>query len=68
MDRGLHLQAGCRAQVHPSLMQPLQRCGAAGTIIGLLADVNLFYEYENREQVLAQAAAAAHEEQAAGMA
>lgn len=41
----------------------LQRCGAAGTIIGLLADVNLFYEYENREQVLAQAAQAAQEKQ-----
>lgn len=41
----------------------LQRCGAAGTIIGLLADVNLFYEYENREQVLAQAAQAAQEQQ-----
>ncbi|PRW33114.1 putative serine threonine- phosphatase 2A regulatory subunit B subunit TON2 [Chlorella sorokiniana] len=41
----------------------LQRCGAAATIIGLLADVNLFYEYENREQVLAQAAQAAQEQQ-----
>ena len=52
---------------HPAVCADLQRCGAAGTIIGLLADVNLFYEYENREQVLAQAAAAAQEEQAAGM-
>ena len=51
----------------PPLHRPsgadLQRCGAAGTIIGLLADVNLVYEYENREQVLAQAAQAAQGQQ-----
>ncbi|KAL4439974.1 hypothetical protein ABPG75_002975 [Micractinium tetrahymenae] len=36
-----------------------QRCGAAGTIIGLLLDVNLFWEYENREALLQQQQAAA---------
>jgi hypothetical protein len=43
----------------------LQRCGAAGTIIGLLLDVNLFWEYENREALLQQQQAAAQQEAAA---
>jgi hypothetical protein len=43
----------------------LQRCGAAGTIIGLLLDVNLFWEYENREALLQQQQAAAAGEAAA---
>lgn len=66
------LHADCLSLPAATIRHPagadLQRCGAAGTIIGLLADVNLFYEYENREQVLAQAAAAAQEEQAAALA
>lgn len=57
-----HSSAHCRSCCCRPAAADLQRCGAAGTIIGLLADVNMFYEYENREQVLAQAAAAAQEQ------
>lgn len=60
-------QPGCSTYIpHPATPRAdLQRCGAAGTIIGLLADVKLFFEYENREQMLAQAAAAAQEQEEA---
>lgn len=46
---------------HSTVLHPadLQRCGAAGTIIGLLLDANLFWEHENREALLQQQAAAA---------
>ena len=30
----------------------LQKCGMAATIVGLLADVNLFWEYDNRETLM----------------
>ena len=30
----------------------LQKCGMAATIIGMLADVNLFWEYDNRETLM----------------
>ena len=33
----------------------LGRSRAAGTVVGLLADVNLFWEYENREALAQQA-------------
>lgn len=36
--------AACCCRVCPLLRTDLQRCGAAGTIIGLLLDVNLFWE------------------------
>lgn len=32
--------------------QDLQKCGMAATIIGMLADVNLFWEYDNRETLM----------------
>lgn len=32
-----------------------ERCGAAATVIGVLADVNVFWEYENREALTQQA-------------
>ena len=31
-----------------------QRCGAGGTVLGLLMDVRQFWEYENREALLQQ--------------
>ncbi|KAL3144696.1 hypothetical protein ABBQ38_001822 [Trebouxia sp. C0009 RCD-2024] len=33
-------------------IQDLQKCGMAATIIGMLADVNLFWEYDNRETLM----------------
>lgn len=30
----------------------LQKCGMASTIIGMLVDVNLFWEYDNRETLM----------------
>lgn len=30
----------------------LQHCGMGSTIIGMLADVNLFWEYDNRETLM----------------
>jgi serine/threonine-protein phosphatase 2A regulatory subunit B'' len=33
----------------------LERSGAAATVVGLLADANLLWEYENREALAQQA-------------
>ena len=30
----------------------MQKCGMASTIIGMLVDVNLFWEYDNRETLM----------------
>jgi hypothetical protein len=40
--------------MRPLCVADLHRCGTGGTIIGLLLDVNLFWEYENREALLQQ--------------
>lgn len=43
------------ADPHHITAADFERSGAAGTVIGLLADVNLFWEYENREALAQQA-------------
>lgn len=52
-------RARSQASTHPPTAADFARSGAAATVIGLLADVNLFWEYENREALLQQQQAAA---------
>lgn len=43
-------------------LKDLQRCGAGGDIVGILADVAAFWEHDSKEALLAAQAEAAHED------